>query len=113
MTSQKLSVVMANYNHCHYIGDALHGIMRQSFKPHEVIVVDDASTDDSVSVITRIAKDNPSVRLFRNNENRGPIASINHGIQHASGEYLYLAGADDKVLPELFGKSMELLAQHP
>ena len=46
-----LSVTMTNYNHAHFIGDALDAILDQSYKPLEIIIIDDASTDDSYNII--------------------------------------------------------------
>ncbi len=104
---------MANYNHAHYIGEALEAILSQDFKPLEVIVVDDGSTDDSVEVINEVMKREPVVRLLRNDRNSGPAFSHTRGMKYASGDYVFLAAADDKVLPGFFEKSMELLARHP
>lgn len=109
----KLSVIMPNYNHAHYIGEALEAILGQSFKPSEVIVVDDASTDDSVNVIEKFVKRDPTVRLFKNEYNMGVLSSLNRGLQYASGDYIYFTAADDKVLPGLFAKSIEMLELYP
>ena len=61
-----LSVVMCNYNHGHYIQEALQAILSQSFPPLEVIVIDDGSTDNSVQIIGGIAEKNPTVKFYRN-----------------------------------------------
>ena len=55
MTQSTLSVVMPNFNHGHYLKEALESVLAQSFKPLEVIVVDDASTDDSLAVAGEFA----------------------------------------------------------
>jgi glycosyltransferase involved in cell wall biosynthesis/O-antigen/teichoic acid export membrane protein len=108
-----LSVVLPNYNHAQYIGEALEAILTQSFRPREVIVVDDGSTDNSLEVIEEFARRDPIVRLLRNGENRGVIFSTNRGLEQASGDFILFAGADDKVLPGLFERSGNLLAQFP
>jgi glycosyltransferase involved in cell wall biosynthesis len=113
MMNITLSVIISNYNHAHYIGEALEAILNQSFRPQEVIVVDDGSTDNSVEVIKAFAHEYPIVRLYRNDQNRGVVFSFNRGLEIASGEYVYGAAADDKVLPGLFEKSMKLLARYP
>ena len=113
MTAGSLSVIMPNYNHAHYIGEALQAILSQSFRPTEVIVVDDGSTDDSVAVIEQFAKHDPIVRLVRNDRNRGVVFSENRGLDIALGDYVYGASADDRVLPGFFEKSMSLLARYP
>ena len=113
MRNIALSVIMPNYNYAHYIGEALEAILSQSFRPREVIVVDDGSTDDSVAVIEQFARRDSVVHLLRNGQNMGVVFAANRGLEHATGDYVYFAAADDKVLPGLFKKSMELLSQYP
>lgn len=108
-----LSVVMPNYNHAAYIGDALEAILGQSRRPAEVIVVDDCSTDNSLELIAAIAARDPAVRLLRNERNMGAVASARRALELATGDYIYGAAADDMVLPGFFEKSMALLARYP
>lgn len=108
-----LSVVIPNYNHAPYIGEALEAILTQSVRPYEVIVVDDGSTDNSVKIIEEFVRRDAIVRLLRNERNRGAIFSANRGLEQASGDFVLFAGANDKVLPGLFEESAKLLAQHP
>jgi glycosyltransferase involved in cell wall biosynthesis len=104
---------MPNYNHAQYIGDALDAILSQSLRPMEVIVVDDGSTDNSVSIIERVANRDSVLRLLRNERNMGVVFSMNRAVESASGEYVCFASADDRVLPGFFEKSMNLLSQYP
>jgi len=110
---QTLSVVVPNYNHGAYVREALDAILGQSFQPSEVIVIDDASTDNSVAVIEEVAGCFPVVRLQRNEINRGVWWNINWGLSEAAGDFVYFGAADDKVLPDFFEKSMALLRAHP
>jgi glycosyltransferase involved in cell wall biosynthesis len=113
MSKPTLSVVMANYNDAVYIGVALSAILAQSFQPMEVVVVDDGSTDNSVDVIGTLARRNRLVKLLRNERNMGAIFTFNRAIQAATGDYCYVASANDLVLPGLFEKSMGLLELYP
>jgi Glycosyl transferase family 2/HEAT repeats len=113
MKPQTLSVVMPNYNHGHFLGQSLGAILEQTFRPLEVIVVDDGSTDDSVKTVSRLAARHANLRLLRNERNRGVCDSIQRGIEACSGDYVYCTSADDLVLPGFFEKSMNLLARHP
>jgi len=108
-----LSVVIPNYNDARYLSEALEAILAQSFRPVEVIVVDDGSTDNSVAVIEEFMRRDPIVRLLRNEGNMGALFSANRGLAHASGDYILFASADDKVLPGVLEKSARLLAQYP
>ena len=109
MKSADLSVIMPNYNHAQYLPRALDAILRQSVLPKEVIVVDDASTDDSVSVVERIARRHPLVRLVRNDRNRGVSETTNRGVGLSAGRYFLSTAADDLILPGFIQKSMDLL----
>ena len=108
-----LSVVMANYNHAHYLPDTLQAIVDQSYQPMEMIIIDDASTDNSVEIIEGFARKYPMIKLFRHEKNRGPYESEVHAMQYAKGDFLITAAADDLVFPGLFERSAKLLNQYP
>lgn len=108
-----LSVLMCNYNHAPFIGGALEAILAQSLEPKEIVVIDDGSTDNSVEVIDAYARRHPMVRLYRNERNRGVFYSANRALSMATGDYLYFAAADDRVLPGFFENAMQRAARHP
>lgn len=112
-SKRTLSVIVPNYNHAHYISEALQAILDQSHQPLEVIVIDDASTDNSVAVIEEFARKYPIVRLYRNEQNQGVISLMSRALNLAVGDYVHWAAADDRICPGLYEKSMELLAKHP
>ncbi len=113
MTIPRLTVFVPNYNHAAYVGDALKAILEQSWRAHEVIVVDDGSTDNSVEVIGQFARNDPSVIFLKNETNRGLHYSAKRASEIATGKYFYGAGADDRVLPGFFEKSLGMLAAYP
>lgn len=108
-----LSVLVPNYNYAHYLERYIDEILEQSRPPDEVIVVDDASTDNSVEVIRALARKDSRIRWFRNERNLGVVGSLNRALHEATGEYIYGGAPDDGVLPGAFEKSMRLLEQHP
>ncbi len=108
-----LSVVVPNFNHGKYLGMSLSAILKQSAQPLEVIVLDDASTDNSVEVIRQIAKQHPTLRLVQNEKNLGAIPNVKKGVELSRGECVFVAPADDEVVPGLFEKSLRMLAQYP
>ncbi len=113
MTLPTLSVVIPNYNHSEYLPRCLQAMQRQSVQPTEIIVMDDASTDNSVVVIESYARQHPVIRLHRNERNLGVVATINRGLDLARSDYVISAAADDEVMPGLFEKSLKLLAVYP
>ncbi len=112
-TRPTLSVIIPNFNHAHFLPACLDSVLNQSWQPEEVIVIDDASTDNSVEVIEGFMRKYPLVRLHRNPENRGILYNINLARELAHGDYLYHPAADDTVMPGFFETSMQLLARHP
>lgn len=103
-----LSVIIVCTNEWHVIGPCLKSIYEQtSGLSFEVIVVDNASTDGSVS---NIGKNYPSVRLIVNERNLGFAAANNRGIQQASGRYVLLLNPDTEVLNGALQKTVAFMA---
>jgi len=113
MKKLTLSVTIPNYNHSQFIGGCLEAVLGQSLLPDEIIVVDDASTDNSVEVIEKIAKKNSIIKFIKNKKNLGMHLNGMKAFHEASGDYVYSHAADDRVLPGFFQKSMEILEQNP
>ena len=113
MSSPTLSVVMGNYNHSRYLVESIPAILNQSFRPKELIIIDDASTDNSVEIIEGFAKKDPIIRFYKNEKNLGNAATYIKAYELITGDYFNLAAADDLVLPGLFEKTMAMLAKYP
>jgi glycosyltransferase involved in cell wall biosynthesis len=109
----KISVTLSNYNHAHFLPEALQALLSQSYPPSEILITDDASTDASVSVIEGFSRKYPTIRLIRNDRNIGAVQNTNRMFELASGDYIYSAAADDKVLPGFFEKTATMLARYP
>lgn len=107
-----LSAVICNYNHGRYLGVAVRAMLAQSHQPDELIVLDDASTDDSVAVVRSIMHGSPLVRLVQNETRAGIFENCRRATRLASSEYVYFGGADDYVLPGFFERAIRLLATH-
>lgn len=108
-----LSVVVPNFNHAQYLPRCLNALLSQSVPPLEILVIDDASTDDSVQIAEAYERRHANVRLIRNETNQGVVVNLNRGLEYAGGERVYFASADDMVLPGFIEKSLSLLADHP
>jgi hypothetical protein len=113
MPTADLSVVVPNYNHAPYLRRCLGALLSQTVLPREILVLDDASTDNSVEVIEEMASRSSLIRLVRNERNLGCCATVNLGAQLAHGEYLFLGAADDFVLPRFVEQLVGLLERHP
>lgn len=108
-----ISVILPNFNHGKFVGAALRALLSQSPAPAEIIVIDDASTDDSIEVIRAIAATNPSIRVLENATNLGVIGSQKRGLEIATGDFIYLAAADDWVMPGFFALALRMLETYP
>lgn len=109
----RLSVVMPNYNHSSALPISIGAILAQTRMPDEIIVVDDGSTDDSLAVLAEFARQEPRIRIIRHERNQGVVAAVNRGIREATGEFVFLASADEKMMPEACEVLMGALEDHP
>ena len=109
----RLSVLIPNFNNERHIGRAIEAIAAQSRQPDELVIVDDGSTDDSLSIIEKFAARFPFIQCLRHDRNRGVLAAQATGLVACTGEYLYGAGGDDYVLPGFFENAMALVEEFP
>jgi glycosyltransferase involved in cell wall biosynthesis len=113
MPQPVVSAVMPNYNDADTIHESLDAILSQSFKELEIIVIDDASTDNSLEVIGEIARRDSRIKVFQHERNMGPIVAQLTGLTKAVGDYLFIASANDKVLPGYIEKLINCMESHP
>lgn len=99
MKSPKASVIIPVYNTEKYVEEAVRSIMSQTLKNIEIIIINDGSTDNSLSIIQDLSKEDYRIQVY-NQENRGLSASRNAGIDFANGKYLYFMDSDDYLEPE-------------
>ena len=95
-----VSVIMANFNGGAFLAEAIKSIQKQTLQEIEIIVSDDASTDNSVDVVTRLLADDPRIRLLQSERNCGPAAARNKALEIAAGEWIAVVDSDDLVYPQ-------------
>jgi len=108
-----LSVLISNYNHGLYLPTALDAILSQSYKPKEIIIIDDASTDNSFEILKSYAEKSDIIQLNRNEKNLGIFVNTNLLLKYATSDYVYSASSDDEILPGFFERSMNMLSDYP
>jgi len=106
----RVSVVIPLFNKAPYIERALTSVSSQTFAEFELIVVDDGSTDDGAAIVQSFS--DPRLRLVKQ-DNAGPGAARNRGLQEASGEFVAFLDADDEWSPDYLFESVRLLDEHP
>ena len=95
-----VSVIMPNYNGANFIKEAIESVLAQTYQNWELLIVDDASNDNSNKIITKFIKqDSSSVRLIELDKNSGVAVARNKGIEIASGRYIAFLDTDDLWLP--------------
>ena len=104
-----VSVIVPLYNAAPYIGEALKSIVASTYRPIEVIVMDDGSKDKSRAVAEAFAKTHPEV-IVMHQENAGVSAARNHAIREAKGEWILPVDADDKIAPDYISHAMDRIA---
>ena len=112
-----VSVVLPTYNRKDLVIVALESIFRQSFRPIEVLVVDDGSTDNTIDIIrewvnTTETPDNFVVQCVRQ-DNKGANAARNRGILHSTGEFIAFLDSDDQWVSSKLEKQMNVFRSNP
>jgi glycosyltransferase involved in cell wall biosynthesis len=112
MQQPLVSVVMTAHNAADYIEEAVTSIMRQTHGKLELIVVDDASTDDTWEILQRLRKTDNRLRCRRLNTNLGTYFARNFGLTLAHGEYVFFQNGDDICHPERIRLCLHALQGH-
>ncbi len=94
MNIDKFSLLMANYNNGKYIDEAIESVLRQTYRNWELIIIDDASTDNSIEVISRYVNDK-RIKLIKNNKNLGVGGTKRKCAFYATGKYIGILDPDD------------------
>ena len=110
-SSPRITVLMPVYNCELYIKEAIDSILNQSFSDFEFIIIDDASSDSTVSIIK--AYDDPRIQLIVKQQNSGYTNSLNYGLSIAKGEYIARMDGDDISFSERFEKQIAFLDKNP
>jgi hypothetical protein len=105
-----LSVIITNFNYAKYIEASIRSALLLDYRPKEIIVVDDGSTDGSRAIIDRVAADHPPIiRVYQ--PNQGMISALNAGYLASSGDLVFFLDSDDLVDPDMMQEVMR--AWHP
>jgi glycosyltransferase involved in cell wall biosynthesis len=108
-----VSVVMPVYNTAYFLPEAIESIVNQTYRNIELVIVDDASEDDSWHVIDTYAQKDDRIVAVRNQVNVGVLHARNIGVERASGIYVAQMDSDDIALPERISRQVDFLEENP
>lgn len=93
----KISVIIPNWNNAEWLERCLYSVLKQTYKPYEIIVVDDCSTDNSIEVLQNIIAKDVSIRCIKLTERRYNGGARNVGVDLATGDYIFYLDSDDYI----------------
>jgi glycosyltransferase involved in cell wall biosynthesis len=108
-----VDVIVPCYRYGHFLKECVESVLAQPGPSIRVLIIDDASPDNTAQVAAELAQRDHRVTFIRHAENRGHIATYNEGIEWTRGDYVLLLSADDYLLPGAFQRASALLDRHP
>jgi glycosyltransferase involved in cell wall biosynthesis len=100
--SKGITVILCCYNHGDYVAKQLTQIVAQLDEIYAVVLLDDGSSDHSYDVMSQYAKCSKKIHLLRNKKNEGLILATNRACRFIKSQHVYLASADDQIMPGFF-----------
>lgn len=107
---ETISVIVPVYNTAPYLPECIRSILAQTHKNLEILLIDDGSTDGSGEICEAFARRDSRIRVFRQ-ENRGPSAARNLGLDAARGQYISFVDSDDMMAPGMLGNLLKSLKE--
>jgi hypothetical protein len=106
-------VIVPCYNYARYLPDAVESALAQPDVDIRVLIIDDASTDDSATVAEQLAESDGRVEFIWHSSNRGHIATYNEGLESTQTDYVVLLSADDLLTPGALKRATDLMDAYP
>jgi len=108
--NSKVSVIIPMYNSEKYLEECINSVLNQTYKNFELIIINDCSTDSSLSILNKITDNRIKIVNFK--ENKGVSISRNKGIELATGDYICFLDSDDFWVPEKLEKQLEFIEKN-
>lgn len=110
----KVDVIVPCYNYGRFLEECVHSVLKQSLSDLRVLIIDDASSDNTLSVARRLAETDRRVSVIAHPQNRGHIATYNEGLlDWADADYSVLLSADDVLTPGSLARATAVLDANP
>lgn len=109
-TKPKLSIIIPIYNGALYLENTVRSILASSYTNLELLLIDDGSTDDSLTICKKLAASDTRIKVYHKT-NCGIADTRNYGLDHAAGDYISFCDQDDEVSEEMYQKMMNRIIQ--
>lgn len=106
-----VSVIMPTFNAQAYVGEAIASVLAQTLGAWELLVIDDGSTDSTVSVVDELRGKDARIKLLRTKSNSGPAEARNVGIAAARGQYIAFLDSDDVWFPQKLAHQLSVMSE--
>lgn len=106
---KKVSVIIPCYNQAEYVKEAIESVLNQTYENIEIVVINDASTDNSSDVIKEYSNKHENIIFLDEKVNKGVVKSRNLAIEKCSGDYILPVDADDKIASTFVEKAVKIL----
>jgi len=112
MSNELVSIIMPSYNSARFIGQSIESIISQTYTNWELLITDDCSTDETVSVVQGYVQQDSRIKLFCMKTNGGAGKARNESIKNANGRYIAFCDSDDRWFPEKLEKQIRHMDEH-
>ena len=109
----RVSVLMPVYNEEVYLEKAIKSVLNQSFKDYEIIIIDDASNDNTNKIARKFSDAHDNIRLLAHKKNKLRSGALNSGLAVAKGEYICFLDGDDLYVGEKLKDQVMFLDSNP
>lgn len=110
----RFSIIIPTYNNAQFLARAIESALNQTHQNFEILIVDDASTDNTEQIVQSFVADDDRIRYFKLSSNSGGAAAPkNHALKFAQGELIAVLDSDDEWLPEKLERQLKLFKEHP
>jgi glycosyltransferase involved in cell wall biosynthesis len=113
MTTPLVSTIIPVFNRESLLREAVHSVLLQTYRPIEIVIVDDGSTDETKNVVVELGNEHSCIVKVSRISNSGPGAAREAGRRMATGDFVQYLDSDDLLLPEKFSLQVAGLLEHP
>lgn len=107
-----VSIITPSYNSSKFIDNMVQSILSQTYTHWELLITDDASTDDTLSVISEYARKDSRIKIFSLKENCGAGVARNNSIKEANGRFIAFCDSDDTWLPHKLERQLSFMVEN-